>query len=520
MDNNLWTTKLSVLDKRLTAFNDGYRQNIAILANDIEEASYLLQNYIERKEENQSVYIHASTFYVGKKGLLKAVITSLLSSYLHKVDSLDNLIYSATPLLPETSQKVKACLKGSFDFLDILEILNTFINESQRRCVFIVEEFLGVANLFENFYNDFSKFIILQRNCMIILTASSERLAQKVLADELNLLFGNFEIISLNEKSFLNSLLYLKKLLLPVRPSPFFLSFFVNTLGSNCIYYDLIGESIKRQYRPEDEVGSIAATLQEVLCQQETYCFQRFLKKIDQLKFTFKDFRSTLELLLALSQGYLRKKDILALGICDSRELNAKLQKLIDTNYIVNFGNIYKLADSLFSFWLSHVFTLHSHCPLLDPKQRRQFFKERLKKEVALFKEDFFTDSLKKVLQLFSSFKNDTLRLGKVRYSLPSVERTKTISDPQRDFHLVIGEGKEIIFAGIKGSNAEDSDIFDFIEKGTNIRGKGVRKIFISLGTLPSATRLIAKNNKITVWDLQDVNQLLHIYNKPVFSQG
>ena len=215
----------------------------------------------------------------------------------------------------------------------------------------------------------------------------------------------------------------------------------------------------------------------------------------------------------------MRKKDILTLGICDSRELNLKLQKLIETNHIVNLGNIYKIADSLFSFWLSHVFALHCLNPLLDPRHRRQFFKEKLKKEVNLFKEEFFTDSLKKVLQLFSAFKNDTLKLGKVRYSLPSVERTKTISYPQRDFHLVIGEGKEIIFAGIKGSNAEDSDIFDFIEKGTNIRGKGVKKIFISLGTLPSATRLIAKNNKITVWDLGDVNQLMHIYNKPFLSQ-
>jgi len=520
MDNNLWTTKLSTLDKRLNAFNEGYRQNIAILANDIEEISYLLQNYIELKKENQSVYIHASTFYVGKKEFLKSVVISLLSNYLHKVDTLDNLIYAASSLLPETTENIKTSLKkSSFDFLDILEILNTFINESQRRCVFIIEEFLGVVNLFENFYNDFSKFIILQQNCMIILTASSEKEAQRVLADELNLLFGNFEIISLNETSFINSLLYLKKLLLPIRPSPFFLSFFVNTLGSNSVYYDLIAESIKSKYRPEDEVGSVVSILQDCLCRQETYCFQRFLKKIDQLKFSFKDFRSTLKLLLCLSQGYMRKKDILTLGICDSRELNLKLQKLIETNHIVNLGNIYKIADSLFSFWLSHVFALHCLNPLLDPRHRRQFFKEKLKKEVNLFKEEFFTDSLKKVLQLFSAFKNDTLKLGKVRYSLPSVERTKTISYPQRDFHLVIGEGKEIIFAGIKGSNAEDSDIFDFIEKGTNIRGKGVKKIFISLGTLPSATRLIAKNNKITVWDLGDVNQLMHIYNKPFLSQ-
>ncbi|MCK5493337.1 MAG: hypothetical protein KAJ14_09525, partial [Candidatus Omnitrophica bacterium] len=55
-----------------------------------------------------------------------------------------------------------------------------------------------------------------------------------------------------------------------------------------------------------------------------------------------------------------------------------------------------------------------------------------------------------------------------------------------------------------------------FIEKGSNIKGKRVKKIFISLDDIPHRVRLIAKNNKLTMWDLQDVNNLLNIYNKPV----
>ncbi|MCF7907679.1 MAG: hypothetical protein K9L86_02240 [Candidatus Omnitrophica bacterium] len=520
MSNKPWTTKLSVLDKRVSAFSEGYRQNIALLGNDAEETAYLLQNYRELKNHNQFVYIHISTVYAGKKELLKATILSLLSSYADKTDSLDNLIYAVSSVLPLTTENIKNCLKkNSICFLDILEIINAFINESGSRCVFIIEEFLGVVALFENFYSDFSKFIILQQNCMIILAASSERLAQKVLSDELNLLFGNFEIISLSEESFLNSFVYLKNLLPSITPSPFFLSFFANFLGSNCIYYDSLAKSIKDKYQSDNEESAIISILEEFLYRQETYCFQRFIKNIDKLKFIFKDFQPTLKLLTSISQGYMRKKELLALGFCDSKELNSKLQKLIDSNYIVNFGNIYKIRDSLFSFWLSHVFELHSLFPLHNPKQRKQFFKEKLKKEISLFKDEFYTDSLKKVLQLFASFKNDTLKLGKTRYSLPTIERTKTISYPQRDFHFIIGEGKEIIFAGIKGKDADDIDMTDFIEKGANIRGKGVKKIFISLGTLPSATRLIAKNNKIAIWDLQELNKLLHIYNKPVFSQ-
>ncbi len=520
MDTNLWSIKLSTLDKRLKAFNEGYRQNLAFIGNDPEETSYLLQSYFQSNNENKFIYIHLSASYLGKKEFLKAVAFSLLSGYAHRTDSLDNLIYLLNPTLPLTTENIKRCLKNNqINFLEILEIINTFINESNRQCIFIIEEFLEVANLFESFYSDFSKFIILEKNCMIILTASAEKEALKVFSDELNLLFGNFEIVSLKENLFLDSVFHLKNSLLPLKPSPFFLSFFVNLLGSNCLYYEIGIKAIKDRYRSEDEEGSIVSILSDCLYNPQTYCFQRFIKKIDQLKFNFKDFNSILEILFYLNQGYIRKKDLLALALCDSKELYGKLQKLTDLNYLVNFGDIYRISDTLFSFWLSHVFIFYSSSSLLNPKKRIQLYCQNLKKEIALFKEEFCTGSLEKVLQLFTCFKNDNLRLGKTRYSLPSIERAKTISDSQKDLHLIIGEGRQIIFAAIKSSDASDNDLFEFIEKGANIRGKGVKKIFISLGELPMTTRLIAKNNKITVWDASELNRLFQIYNKPVFIQ-
>jgi len=145
---------------------------------------------------------------------------------------------------------------------------------------------------------------------------------------------------------------------------------------------------------------------------------------------------------------------------------------------------------------------------------------QEFKEKIALFKEEFAKDKLKKVMQLFSSFKNDTLSFGKNKYQLPTIENPKVISYPTRNFHLLIGEGKEIVFAGIKEKNVEDNDIFDFIEKGSNIKGKKVKKIFVSLDNLPPTARLIAKNNKLTIWDINEINRLLTVYNKPIVSSA
>lgn len=517
MQESQLTIKLPSLNKRIKSFAQGYRQNMAILGDDTEEISYLIENHLKSHKLDELTYLHTTTAYTGPKEFLKGIAFSLLNSYVQITDSLDNLINCAYPSLPVTTDFIKTCLKkNNLSFLDALELIDKFINESGRRCVLIIEEFLGLANLFSNVYQEFSKFIILQRNCMVVLCASCPKEAEKVLVGELNLLFGNFEKVFLNERPYLNNFLYLKSLLEPLKPSALFLSFFVNILGPNTIYSDLIAKSIKNTYDSDDEEGSIIQTLESVLYIKETYLFQKFTKKIDFVRVSFKDFLPTLKLLHTLAQGYLRKKELISLGIYDSRELNFRLQKLLDLNYIENLGNIYKIKDSLFSFWLASSFKLYTWPPILNPVKRKILFRKKIEEEIALFKDEFYKDKLKKVVELFSSFQNDSLRLGKDRYKLPLIENAKIISCPQDDFHLLIAEGKEIIFAGIKEKNVEDNDIFDFIEKGSNITGKRVKKIFVSLDDLPATARLIAKNNKLIIWDINDVNRLLNIYNRPI----
>jgi len=225
-----------------------------------------------------------------------------------------------------------------------------------------------------------------------------------------------------------------------------------------------------------------------------------------------------MQVLFALSSGYLRKNELASLGIYSPKNLNNRIQKLTDLNHLSNFGDIYKLKDSLFSFWLTSIFKLYFSPPILNPRRRLIICRQNLEEVIELAKEEFYKDKLKKVMQLFSSFKNDTLNLGKNRYRLPCVDNTKIISYPQKGFHLLISEGQEIVFAGIKEKNVSDADIFDFIEKGSNIRGKRVKKIFMALDTLPPTARVIAKNNKLMIWDADELNNLLHIYNRPIVS--
>jgi len=267
-----------------------------------------------------------------------------------------------------------------------------------------------------------------------------------------------------------------------------------------------------------DEEKIILSALKDMFYCRESYFFQRFIQRIDSLYDNFNDFPLIIKLLFALSEGYIRKKDLISLDIYSPKDILHKLQKLCELNFVDNLGNIYKLKDYSFSFWLSTVFKLYFSPPILNVEQKELTYRKKIEEEIVIFKEDFFQNKLQRIIQLFSSFKNDSLRLDKSLYQLPYIEKTKIISYPNKEFHLVIGEGREIVFAGIKENNTDDNDIFEFIEKGANIKGKKVRKIFISLGILPPTAHLIAKNNKLTIWDLNDINRLLHIYNKPIIN--
>lgn len=504
--------------KRVHSFSQGYRQNIAILADDKEEITHLLNEYILNKKNNQLIHIHLDPTYLSKKDVVKSIAFCLLSEYSTKTANLDQLIPICSETLPKSTTLIKNLLQNKVTFSDLLSLINEFIQESNRNCVLIIEEFIQTNKLFKNFYQLFSNFAISQRKCMLVVTSSLPEIANKTLGNELNLLFGNFEKIYLNESNFFQNFLTLKENLESYKLSPILTAFFVNIIGNNKTYYQAFLKSIKK-HCDGDEKSIILNVLEDTLLKKETYLFQKFNNKINQLEYYFKNSMPVINTLILLSKGYMRKNNLRQISESSNRDLTHKLNKLVSLNYLHKHGNIYKIKDKLFSFWLAHIFKYYSVFPVSDIKKRRKFWQQEITEEINIFKEEFLKNRLKKILELFTAFGNDSLSIDKDKYTLPRLEKVKIVSFPEDDFHLLVGEGKKIVFAGIKEKTADDQDIFNFIQKGSNIKGKNIQKIFISLDRLTDTAKLLAKNKKIPVWDRKRVNYLLDIYNKPNFLQ-
>jgi len=273
---------------------------------------------------------------------------------------------------------------------------------------------------------------------------------------------------------------------------------------------------IRRHYCPDSEDAAIVAILEDALYEKSSYFFQRYTHRIEQIKEKTKDFTCLLKILSALSDGYDRKPEIASLSFCGAQKLNSKLTFLQDTNLIEKNGNLYRIKDNLFSFWFKHVFQFNYWPFIADSHARREAFRASVNEMLALFREDFFKDKIKRVTDLVFLFKDDTVTLGDHKITLPSVNRAKNIFYPHRNINFLIGEGKDIIFMGVKENIVDDADVINFIERGYFIRGKNIKKIFISLNQASPTARLIAKENRLILWDQNELNHLLRLYHKPI----
>lgn len=505
-----------IIDKRIAGFFEGYRQNLAVVGKDRSEIIGMLEHCFAARKDHSTVYICLNASYPEAGDFLRSSALAALSGYFHKTDNLDSLLNLAEHIIPRTAQQIKNALGlKQITFMNVLEIINGFLQESGKNCILVIDDFTSLREIFPDCHKDFSQFIILQKKCMVILTSSRIRETEKILGAELNLLFGNFELIYLDNCSLLANYLYFLDLLRPLAPPPDTAAFFINLMHSNSTYYHLLTQAIKQEYS-DSWTNATTQVIRQTLYEKDSVLFRKFIDKIELLRARHKDHRTLLKLLMMLSEGYTRKSDLSFFTGLETRKLVLKLQCLLDCEYIEQAGSLYLISDPLFSFWLAAIFKLYLSPHIFNKTTRDRLFAERVDEELSLFRENFSKEKVQRIFDLFSCFKNDTVILDKQRLKCPSLERLKIISCPDRRMNLLVGEGEEILFAGMKEEDTSESDMLDFIGKTNAIKVKSLRKIFISLGDLNPSARFIAKESKINVWNLDEVNSLLRVYNKPV----
>lgn len=524
---------LDVLEKRLTDFSQGYRQNIAILGDELLGKTTLLKHFLNtiNDEKLSPVYVDIAPFEFSL--FLKRTINSLLYNYLRASqllstrESLELLVKRAKNNLPLTIMLIECFLptldkeKPEILFKELFAIIETFSHEAQKSCVIIFDEFHNLKNLgIKNVFHDLGKKLMFQKNMLFVFSSSLKNEAKKILTDDLSLLFGNFETIELQMLSPARSQELIKSSLKNISISKEFVDFLVNFTGGHPFYLRHICKCavslLAAEQKENIDKDALIATLERLLFEEWGTFNCKFSSSLTGLSShrTKNDF---LYLLVAIAIGTNKIKDLAASLRKQRVEITQKLNKLIELNLISRNGSFYAVNDRLMAFWLKfvHFEKLYSLSP--DHNDQVAHFRNKIAAEI----EEFITSSKKPVadrmLELFNQFEEDDIQFDRKKFRLSHFKELRIMTFDNSDLKIgLFGTTQDSLWlAAIKEEGINEQDITTFLSNTKKFKHKLINRIIVGLGDIDRNAKLLAKESNIFTWDIANINDLFDFYGKP-----
>ena len=525
---------IGILNKRLHDFKDGYRHNIAILGDEMLGKTTLLKHFLNEISDEKLTAVYVDVMPFEFPLFLKRFLTSLLYNFLKNAqlistrETLDALVKRAKVPLPLTSMLVEHFFsrlekeKPEVLFGELFAIIETFGHETKKSCVVILDEFQNLRQLgIKNIFQDLGKRIMFQKNTLFVFSSSLKNEAKEILANDLSLLFGNFETIELNMLDPENSRELIMSQFGDVSISKEFINFLTNFTGGHPFYLKAISDKaacLSRAARKEAlDIETLSAALEQLLFQEWGIFNLKFTSYLSQLTST-RNKNDLLYILDAISTGTNRIRDLARVLRKQKTEITQKLSKLTELGIISKNGSFYFVKDRLMSFWLKfvHYEKLYSLNP--DYTDQALHFKNRIKSEIDEFINTSNTKIADRMLYIFNLFeRDDDILIDRKRLRLSTFKELKIVSFDNTHLKMVIlGRALDSLWlAAIKEGSINEQDVNEFILNTKKFKHKATNRIIVGLGGIDRNAKLLAKESSVMTWDISCLNNLFDLYGKP-----
>lgn len=514
---------LNLLEKRIRGLKEGYRQNIALIGDELLGKTSIIFQFLNKFYDNQIIIIYLkirpeATVYFARRFMGVLLYNFLINSNISLKEDLDFLIKEAAKFIPETVEKIRLILnalekrKKNNIFTELLSLCEIINQETNKFCVVILDEFHELENIgIKNLYREWSKLLISQKNTMYIIISSMKFKTRAILSKDLSLLFGNFETVMIEPFDIKTSEEYLKHKLQGLDLNAGLRNFIVHFTGGYPFYLEVISQALW-----ESKSTNLADILEELLFEPSGILNQRFsnyLKRFLDNPFS-QDYISILHL---VSSGPNKLKDIAHILHKQKRELSARINRLLELDVITRSGDFLKINDRVFGFWLKFVYQEKLHSLTFDAKNQKELFRKNIEGMI----QEFFLSAEKpiteRVSELLHLFQDDTIQIERRRLKLSHFKEIKSLEFNNRRLKEgLIGRSSESIWImGFKHGLLTEEDIAEFAQECKKYRHKLQRKIIVAFQDIDSNARLKALEEKILTWDLNNLNQILDLFSKP-----
>jgi len=515
---------LEILDKRISALKEGYRQNIAIIGEENVGKTGIVYKFLDKFYDNQTVVVYLEVRLESLENFSKRFIGVLLYNFLINSgiplkEDLAFLIDKSGKYIPKTVARIKEILLALsrrrkntllFELLSLTEIIH---QETGKYAVLILDEFHNLESVGDkNLYRDWAKLLITQKNTLYVIMSSMVFKTRMILSKQLSLLFGNFEVVKVEPFDIHTSERYLAHKLPLLKLKPGLLNFIINFTGGYPLYLDLISEALLLK----PDFDDLAQTLEGMLFDAAgifNLKFSNYLKRFLDIQYS-NDYVSMLYL---ISSGSNRIKDIAHILRKQKAELDLRINRLLELDVITRSGDFLKITDRLFAYWLRFVYHEKLCSLTFDAKNQKAKFRDNIDTAIQEFLRQAQKPLANRMHELMQLFEDDLMQMEKKKIRLPPFREIKILQFNNCALKDgLLGRSNDALWIiAVKDEALTEEDIADFSKECKKYHHKSQRKIMVTLKDVDANARLKALEEKVWAWDLGSLNQIMDLFSRP-----
>jgi len=525
---------LDLLRRRVLDLQEGYRQNVALLGYPYLGKTAILQKFLAEIDEQRVVTVTLDLENQDFCYFYYKLTASLLYRYaklkgLPLNEDLPLLVEAVREHLPQTIKAVKRIQlyisqnKRTDAYREIISLPQIFAQETNMFCVLVLDEFQELENLsVPDVFKILGAKIITQKRCLYVIASSVPAAAEAILSEKMSLLFGNFEKITVEPLDHKTSREFIARQLEGLRISDSLCNFLVDFSGGQPLIMQLVCEQMVQLavvHRQEEVfLPLLTQALANVLFHNWGVVSRHYDLLLHQLNPAKTNFPLS-SVMLALIDGRKKIKDLAAECGIKQTAVNQKMARLVELGVVLKNGGYFYLKDKVFRFWLKYVFRRRQRVIDFDQQQQLQNFQTDVKASYESFILAEQKDFSARIVDLLACFDEDALQINGRRYELPLFRKitAEPLSEPAvKSFELIraaTAAGEWLVVLN-RGTVAE-SDINQIVSEVRRSGQKPQRCILIAFNDLDESARVRALQERMWIWNENELRTLLNLFDKP-----
>lgn len=520
---------LDLFNKRVQALKEGYRQNIALTGQGLSGKTSILHHFLHSIKEEDIITVYVEVVKEPFRSFSNRLIATLLYNALTKKGvnagfDLEDLLKDSRESLPKTHGAIRA-INAHIDrnelddaYFSLLSLTSTLKEEINKSCIVILDEFdkleqIGIKNPFLSF----GKVIMTQKDTMYIVSSSRNEVIKKILSEKLSLLFGNFEVVKVAGFDTETSRIFMESRLESFEMHDSLKKFLIAFTGGNPFYLSHLIKKVKEEAteRMSNHVDTavLGEAVMELVYNANGVIHQYLMNFILDLMDTQHRERY-MSILTAIAGGRNKSIEIARSLRLKQSEVSKDLLRLSELGFISKNGVFHVIDDPILEFWLKFVYQKRRSVLVDGIFNRAELFNSQIMSYIDDFAVKTREDITARIKELFYSFSNELVQMDSKQFRLPHFTKIDIIRT---------GEHRQFITASFKGKTwvvqpyeevVRENDIVDFIKNIKSCNSRVASKIIIPLKGIEENAKLLAKELKISMWDISTLNKVFGIYGK------